>query len=676
VDGGLSPKSLKASRSVLMWRTAALVCRAVEATGADSRRWAGRAAYALRRAGHHEASAASYARAITGESGGQWSERIERIATAQAVATPGLHHGLGVCLKHLGDLESAAAVIRVACELSPKKDEWHETLAELEGRLGNRRGATWALLRRGMVRRDGDPEYLVSLAAAYDSVGRWADAQEVLLDNVRQHPTHSSSHKLLAAQAASLATWGGTFTGTEARRAQPLFTFGVSPALEPADALEQAVSLQPENTRWRAELAYLRAASGKAAEAIKHYETALQELEESGDRWALGVKQRWQFHLEWCYQQLGEARVDDPLFACELNLGPGTVLGIHAPPGLFNARIDYLGIRISGLVTSDTCNHVTVYLNGTPVRAVNVSRSEIIPRFTITLKRKTVSQLPRYAALEVRTPDGRSLYGPGGCLRIDLSIPHGDEGLLQTLADGAKLDKKGKIAPSFAEVARLQGECLEVYSRLREFFRDQLGRDVFLMYGTLLGYYRDGGFIPGDDDFDAGYVSDETSPASVKREAQELIVELIRAGFTVSFNWRGRLFRVHLQQTAASAHVDLRPLWFQGGKVWAHNHLSVKSTRAEFLPTVEGKLHDVLVLLPQDTKAFLRKQYGPGWRVPDPGFIYHPSDVAPKVRRNLNRALITAQEYKELARRVDIEAGRSATAGRLISLGSQDLYGR
>jgi hypothetical protein len=217
-------------------------------------------------------------------------------------------------------------------------------------------------------------------------------------------------------------------------------------------------------------------------------------------------------------------------------------------------------------------------------------------------------------------------------------------------------------------------QCVVELLAGREFFVTELERDLFLMYGTLLGYCRSGDFIAGDDDFDAGYVSDATDPPSVKDETFDIIVDLVREGFTVTFNRKGRLLRVQLEPGPDQMHIDLRPLWLESGDLWVHNHVCLPLSRADFLPTRQASLRGVPVNIPQDTEAFLRGHYGPGWNVPDPGFIYYPSEVDPAVRRHLDRALITVAEYRELAARVERACEGVTGAGRLVSLGSQDLY--
>jgi hypothetical protein len=403
----------------------------------------------------------------------------------------------------------------------------------------------------------------------------------------------------------------------------------------------------------------------------------------------LAVKQRWQFQRESIYHQLGKARVEDPLFTCTVESGepapageppggggaPQRGAGGASPVGLFNARTVFSGLSITGLVAAGDADSVEILLDGTLLRRVNLGGDEFFPQFSLEIRRATLASFPRRGTLEVRTPDGTRLHAPGGADRLEVAVPHGNGRLPDIIAAGGRLDKKGSISPSLAETKLRQERYLEIYARVRDFFEQELGRPLLLMYGTLLGYYRDGDFIPGDDDFDAGYVSDRTDPVAVKEETLGLVRRLVRAGFTISFNRKGRLFRIQLEREATDRfHLDVRPLWFQRGNVWLHNHCSFRSGREQFLPAAEGELRGVRVLVPRNTEAFLRGHYGPGWKVPDPGFMYYTSEVDPAVLENLSKALLTVREYKEFAARLRREVGDSPPAGRLVSVGSQDLY--
>jgi tetratricopeptide (TPR) repeat protein len=470
----------------------------------------------------------------------------------------------------------------------------------------------------------------------------------------------------------SRGLWGGTIRpgGTGSFD----FTPDPAPLRTAREALETAVTLRPNDARWRAALGEAYAAAGDLDGAVAAYEKAVRAAERTTQRWALGTKQRWQFQLELCHARNGTARVVDPLFQVTAIPAGKQVTGDHQVPGLFTAQLGYAGLTISGfLLTPAAAEYVTVMLGESVLRSVNVNDDSHLPLFTLLIKRSALARFPQASTLRVVTPEGEPLRAPHGFAHIELAIPHGDGSVAGILGAGGSLTKKGEIAQSLVEVRQRQDRDLEIYRRVRDFFEDHLGRSIFLLYGSLLGYHRDGDLIPGDDDFDAGFVCDATDAVGAKQETKDIVVALISAGFTVSFNRRGRLFRIQLNR-AGRDHVDVHPVWFQDGNAWIHNVARLPLTRDQFLPAATGKLRGVTVSTPHDPEAFLQENYGKGWKVPDPGFRYYPGALAPQVRRNLARALITVGEYHDLARRVERETAGSATAGRLVSIGSQDLY--
>jgi hypothetical protein len=598
------------------------------------------------------------------------------------------YYGLGLCLIERGKLDAAAPLIRTACRHRPYNTRWLDTLARVETQTGDLQAAVSAQRRVVELHGTADPSARFKLAASLDKAGLWSDATDILADNLREHPNHASSYKLLGAVSTSMAMWGGSFVETLPERLKCKFSFnGLSPTTSdspqhsstPADlavkALQHAVDLEHSRTTWQGALADALVTAGDIEAAIGQYEAALVEAEASNDRWALNAKQRWQFQCERCYHLLGQGRVEDPLFDAAVEPSGTTAVATRSVAGLFTAELNYLGLTINGLLGSANCEHVNIYFNGKLLRAVNVARDSFLPQFKLTIKRNTLALFPNRGVLEVRTPDGEQLNGPRGADHIVISMPHGNGRLLGIIGDGAALNKKGEIRPSPEETRHRENRDLEIYSRLRTFFEDHIGRSLFLLYGTLLGYHRGRDLIPGDDDFDAGYISEKSDPLAVKEEAKEIILELVRAGFTVSINRRGRMFRVQLQPTEpAGCHVDVHPTWFQDGNVWIHNVVAMPSSREDFLPVVHGTMRGVAVSVPRRPEIFLRGNYGPGWRVPDPGFRYYPSEVDPAVMRNLAKALITVGEFKSLAQRVKQELGHGPMAGRLVSIGSQDLY--
>jgi hypothetical protein len=234
------------------------------------------------------------------------------------------------------------------------------------------------------------------------------------------------------------------------------------------------------------------------------------------------------------------------------------------------------------------------------------------------------------------------------------------------------VNKKGMIAATREEVSERQLAYLDTYSAVKEFFETEFDQPPFLLYGTLLGYYRDGKLLPNDDDFDSGYISRGSDPVAVKEETKDIIVRLVQAGFIVSFNRRGRLLRLQTADSPPGIHIDIRPLWFQDGRAWVHNYASVPCERADFEPFERGELRGTEVLVPRNAEIFLRAHYGPGWKVPDPGFRYYASEVDPAVMRNLTKALMTPEEARELRNR--IRAVAADAVHRYTPLGLVDLY--
>jgi tetratricopeptide (TPR) repeat protein len=630
---------LRASESPVLWRMAAGGCRLARRVSRHRSRWTSRLGYALERL--------------------DVSREARREAAADRAWATGRTRD--PVLRQLG-------------------------LARDRERHGDRAAAVAAYEQVVKASQGRDPWWRLKLAGLHDTVGQWDEAQRVLQANIADHPQHAASHRMLGEVSLRLATWGGTFDGTLADRTAGTVEFGRSVATDSAQArqaLERAAALEPVKTAWRASLVEARLADGDLQGAAALLELALRDARASTGRWVLAVTQRWQFDLESIYHRMGTPRVDDPLFVCSAEPGEA-VPGSQPVAGLFRARFTFAGLVVTGIVAggngssgdgSSDSDRVEVLLDGVPLRTVNAGGDGFFPEFKLEIRRATLESFPKEAMLEVCTPDGTRLRAPGGADHLRLCIPHGTGDIRDVLAAGVRLDKKGAISPSPDQTRLRQERYLQIYDQVRDFFAHELGRPLFLMYGTLLGYHRDGDFIPGDDDFDAGYVSDATDPVAVKQETMRIIVELVRAGFTVSVNRRGRLFRVQLEREANDGyHLDLRPVWFSGGRVWVHNHCSFPSRRAEFLPVAEGELRGVRVLVPHDTEAFLRGHYGPGWKVPDPGFQYYTSGIDPEILANLARALITVRECRELSERIAREVGDSPPAGRFVSVGSQDLY--
>jgi tetratricopeptide (TPR) repeat protein len=719
-----------------VWSALAALCAGLDLVD-RSGRWAARRGFALRRAGRMPESTEAYAGAVRSRATAQhlaglaaaldhqerWLEAAEAFRSARMAADgtgwlqeearcrrKALDWGglaslskavldhrpddgswwfeLGSALERLDEFDDARAALRRAVAAQEPRPSWFVKLARIERITGSVVAADTAF-------RAADERGGLSAAARRDWAemltrsGRWGQAAALLRVNVEASDDDATSRWRLGETLLEWTRWGGTLRGPLAEPGR--FVSDATPSLSPYAALagqderlalacrslEEAVALRPKRVGWKARLGEIYELRGDYDSAIESFNQAVEATRHSDAGWAFRVKHPWQFKLERAYHLAGRGRVVDPLFDCRVRTPEASPSedSSDVPVGLFRVRVNHTSLVIEGFLQGRDDDHVELLLNGRLLRSVNVSREDGYPRFAISLKRETVELLPQESCFEMRTGIGEAVWAPMGGQSVEVDVPHGSDALFSVLDAGSKLDKKGEISPSTEDIYAHQQRYLDLYAEVRDVLEKQCGIGLFLMYGTLLGCIRDGELIPGDDDFDAGYVSDLMDPVAVKEETKSIIRTLLRAGYTVTFNRRGRLFRAQRERSGgAGLHLDLRPIWFEDGRVWVHNHASFPSSRDDFLPLERRKLRNVEVLVPRRAEVFLHGHYGPGWRVPDPGFTYYASDIDPEIREHLGRALITPAEFRAMEAEVLAEAQQNQALGRFVSIGSQELY--
>lgn len=375
----------------------------------------------------------------------------------------------------------------------------------------------------------------------------------------------------------------------------------------------------------------------------------------------------WQMRLLDSGRRHDEYRPEDSLFGCALRPVP-TDRDQLSTAGQYIAEFGFHGLKIKGMLhaaSSIAAGYVDLCLDGHLLRRIGLvprgtSRADIL----YTIRRPALDLFAQDSRISLHDASGRLLPLDLAAMRptlerdqtagqIDLHIPFGTGEIAARLAVTGPLDKKGFPALSAQELQQRQRRLLALYAQVNSVFQRQFGRPLFILYGTLLGQVRSGTFIPGDDDFDVGYVSNCTTPRSIKAEAMKLIEGLVAAGLTVSLNTQGRPFRVRAPGDPADIHLDTHIVFgLNDGHVWMHPRARLPIPIALFEDVIAGQMQGADILRPRAAEAYLEAHYGPDWHIPDPTYANITTAQDRQIARTLAGLCLTRAEQRRLARHV------------------------
>ncbi len=151
---------------------------------------------------------------------------------------------------------------------------------------------------------------------------------------------------------------------------------------------------------------------------------------------------------------------------------------------------------------------------------------------------------------------------------------------------------------------------------------EKLNITLFLTYGTLLGHYRDGGFIKHDWDIDLGMLEEDIPKMPLLQDAVK------KKGYVLA---RGSRHRMAFRDRDNLIHLDIDYYFRKEGRM-VHYVYNVKKRELYtfsypsdiFRSFSEVKfLNDIRSFAPVDAERFLTETYG-DWRTPKTG--QQPSD--------------------------------------------------
>lgn len=149
-----------------------------------------------------------------------------------------------------------------------------------------------------------------------------------------------------------------------------------------------------------------------------------------------------------------------------------------------------------------------------------------------------------------------------------------------------------------------------------------LGFEVFLNSGTLLGVVRDGKLIPHDDDVDLALVFEADSQTEAAQKWREITDLLLSKDLLSSRKPRNPAMRK--LKANGPCNIDLFPAWRQpdpdGDKLFVYPYCCGDLNADHVLPTQRCPITGLPI--PQNAPDLLAANYGEGWRTPDPSYSF------------------------------------------------------
>ncbi|MFD0558319.1 tetratricopeptide repeat protein [Stackebrandtia endophytica] len=509
------------------------------------------------------------------------------------------------------------------------------------------------------VREDGDDvSARRALAAALGGIGEWEEAEKhyrTLVDNGQPNLAVRYSWAINAEREyrtpfqlhTDLESSSTVPRDRSEGRAKEAFNTAVS-------LMHHLLDASPHRIRTAHRLGRLYEAAGMLQEAASAYTEGLRRLASIDEAWVHKAVIDWQFRLDYVKHQMSTSLSDDVRMARTVIPGPQPEHP-HKVIGFYEGHLINRGLSISGFVLNRDVDSVELQIDGVRVKEVVVDARSWMPGFKFLITNDTLRLLNPQSQLTIGVGAER-LQTQGGAEYLRLDVPDGEGGLFDRLSSGASISKKGVLSRSRSG-ADHRLRYLDVYGRVNRDFRDLTGRNLVLLYGTLLGCYRDGRFIDGDDDFDIGFMSDGTDPDSLKKDCLRIMLGLIDRGYDVSLALDGRMFKIHLDGMT----LDVNPLWFFEDRVWGFQGHAITPDAIE--PSIEMEFEGSVVHIPANSEALLADNYGPTWRKPEPGFRYYRSDHDLKV---LQRGRLVPSEVRALRTRVAKVRRANPSAGDFV----------
>jgi hypothetical protein len=209
------------------------------------------------------------------------------------------------------------------------------------------------------------------------------------------------------------------------------------------------------------------------------------------------------------------------------------------------------------------------------------------------------------------------------------------------ISEGNLINKFGRIQPPRNTNSGWTSKVFSSFETANELFEKEFGKKLYVFYGSLLGFAREGGIIPYDCDMDLAYFSEENDAKRVRNEFYEIAEKLGSERKDVLFS----VSKINFPKM----RISVTPTWITPDGDFACTFAYVgdkyKVTRDDVLPLQKIVYEGYELNLPANPVNIVKYVYGRGWKYPDPGWKWL---IEYKLRPEIFKARLTNSQVKKL----------------------------
>ncbi len=215
-----------------------------------------------------------------------------------------------------------------------------------------------------------------------------------------------------------------------------------------------------------------------------------------------------------------------------------------------------------------------------------------------------------------------------------------EKDIIKLIELGRLINKFGRIQVPRNTNKGWLNKVISSFSPVNEIFKKNYGKQLFVFYGGLLGFARNGGLIAHDCDLDLAYFSEETDPDKVRIEFYKIAEQL-------AFEYKGEMTFSDNKINFTKMRQSVTPVWINRNEefscTFAYVGDNFKVIKDDIIPINTIEYEGYKLNLPANPENIVKYIYGRGWKYPDPGWKWL---IEYKTRTPIFRARLSSSQVK------------------------------